>query len=120
MANRRGWFAVDLDGTLAFYDGYKGNVIGEPIPKMADRVKRWLSEGRTVKIMTARVAPKDSQTPEEVEEIRTMIEDWCEKHLGQRLEVTNEKDHAMIQLWDDRCVQVIPNTGIPVRMEKEN
>jgi len=27
------------------------------------------------------------------------------------LEVTNVKDFAMIELWDDRCKQVIINTG---------
>ena len=26
--------------------------------------------------------------------------------------MTHEKDFRMIQLWDDRCVQVIPNTGL--------
>jgi hypothetical protein len=30
------------------------------------------------------------------------------------LEVTNAKDMDMIELWDDRAVQVIPNTGNPV------
>ena len=78
---------------------------------MQERVKRWIAEGREVRIVTARVSPKDSQTKEEVEQIRTMIEDWCEKHLGKRLQVTNEKDHGMIELWDDRAIQVIKNTG---------
>jgi hypothetical protein len=39
------------------------------------------------------------------------IQDWCEKHIGRRLEVTCQKDFAMIELWDDRCVQVVCNTG---------
>ena len=30
------------------------------------------------------------------------------------LEITNAKDMDMIELWDDRCVQVIPNTGKPI------
>jgi len=27
------------------------------------------------------------------------------------VEITHAKDHKMIELWDDRVVQVIPNTG---------
>jgi hypothetical protein len=30
------------------------------------------------------------------------------------LEVTNVKDHRMIELWDDRCVQVTTNLGEPI------
>lgn len=36
---------------------------------------------------------------------------WLVKHGLPDLEVTNVKDFAMLELWDDRCVQVLPNTG---------
>ena len=53
-----GWIGVDLDGTLARYDGWKGpEHIGEPLMPMVERVKAWLAEGREVRIMTARVSP---------------------------------------------------------------
>lgn len=98
-----GWIGVDLDGTLAHYDGWKGiDHIGDPVPKMLARVKDWLAEGGTVKIFTARAA-----VPETV----TIIQDWCEKHGLPRLEVTNVKDFGMIELWDDRCYRVKMNTG---------
>jgi len=43
-----GWIGVDLDGTLAHYEGFKGaQHIGEPISPMVERVKRWLAEGKT-------------------------------------------------------------------------
>lgn len=42
------------------------------------------------------------------------IEKWCQMHIGGILPVTNVKDYAMVELWDDRAVQVIPNTGEPV------
>jgi hypothetical protein len=46
-----GWIGVDLDGTLAHYDGWKGaDHIGEPIAPMVERVKRWLSEGHEVRV----------------------------------------------------------------------
>lgn len=111
--NDSGWIGVDLDGTLAEYGEWKGvDTIGAPIPLMVERVKAWLSEGREVKIFTARMhghlAPLigggmcDALTP---------IENWCKRHIGQVLDVTNKKDFGMIELWDDRAVQVEPNTG---------
>ena len=106
-----GWIGVDLDGTLAEYDGWKGaEHIGAPVPAMADRVKRWLADGHKIKIFTARV----SGPFEEAEMVREAVAAWCAEHIGQRLEVTCVKDYAMIELWDDRAVQVIPNTGEPV------
>lgn len=108
-----GWIGVDLDGTLAHYEGWKGYwKIGEPIQPMVDRVKEWLAEGRKVKIFTARMA----QHGKTMKNGRTMniagpIEKWCEKHIGQKLEVTNIKDMQMRELWDDRAIQVELNTG---------
>lgn len=103
-----GWIGVDLDGTLAHYEGWKGiSHIGEPILPMLWRVRQWLKDGKTVKIFTARV----STQLEGDRSITEHIELWCEKHIGQRLEVTNRKDFGMIELWDDRCVTVEQNTG---------
>lgn len=112
--NPGGWIGVDLDGTLAMYDGYKGlDVIGEPIPRMVERVKAWLAEGRCVRIMTARVAQSVyRQRNADVFQTILAIQAWCEQHIGQRLEVTCIKDYQMVELWDDRAVQVVPNTGI--------
>lgn len=105
---KNGWYGVDLDATLANYVGYKKE-IGEPIPIMVRRVKLWLAIGRTVKVFTARVSkPTEDET---IAEIRKRIEDWCEKHIGQKLEVTNIKDHDLIEFWDDKAVRVEKNTG---------
>ena len=106
-----GWIGVDLDGTLAKYGEWMGSDhIGEPVPSMVARVKQWLSEGREVRIFTARVSVVDSfQKPS----VRDLIAEWCEKHIGQRLEITCCKDYGMVELWDDRCVRVVPNTGEP-------
>jgi hypothetical protein len=121
----KGWIAVDLDGTLAEYHGWQNTFhIGPPIPKMAERVKLWLAEGKDVRIFTARVdggsvaAGMDKTIPSSVielyhqtDKIITMIQDWTELHVGARLPVTCFKDYGMVELWDDRCVQVIKNTG---------
>lgn len=105
--NEKGWIAVDLDGTLAEYSGWVNEEhIGAPIPIMLERVKLWLSEGKDVRIFTARVGGE-----RDVPRIKGFIEAWCLEHLGQALPITNRKDYGMVELWDDRCVQVIPNTG---------
>lgn len=105
----RGWIGVDLDGTLAEYHGWVSSEhIGKPIPKMLERVKRWIESGREVRIMTARVAP----SKEDADVCRKAIERWLEEHLGMIIAITHEKDLFMTELWDDRAVQVIPNTGL--------
>jgi len=56
------YIAVDLDGTLAKYDGWKDDLqIGEPVAPMVERVKGWLDEGIKVKIMTARITAVNNE-----------------------------------------------------------
>lgn len=115
-----GWIGVDLDATLAYYDGWKGvDHIGDPIPSMLARVKAWIAEGQAVKILTARVYCGESGEPagdryRDAQLARRAIEKWSLKHVGVILPITCCKDFAMITLWDDRCVQVKPNTGEPL------
>lgn len=105
----RGWIGVDLDGTLAHYDGWKhATHIGEPIDRMVSRVIRWIAEGREVRIFTARVSTLDHA---ERTAIEAAIRVWCTKHIGYPLAVTCVKDYQMTELWDDRAVQVRVNTG---------
>lgn len=109
------WTGVDLDGTLAHYDGYKGpEHIGKPVAAMTDRVKEWLKAGKDVRIFTARVA----NDPQGL--ALKAIEDWSENNLGKKLPVTNVKDEKMEQLWDDRAVQVGRNTGEVIGGEDES
>lgn len=103
----KGWIGVDLDGTLAHYDEWRGpEHIGEPIGPMVERVKQWLAEGQRVKIFTARVYKEDLPGLN-----HHIIRCWCEAHIGVALEVTCTKDFTMTQLWDDRAIQVERNTG---------
>jgi hypothetical protein len=111
MSHTSGWIGVDLDGTLAHYDHWRGNShIGEPICTMVERVKQWLKEGKKVKIFTARMGTLKDGSFEKIDAMKA-IQTWCENHIGQRLEITATKDYAMIELWDDRCVCVERNTG---------
>lgn len=100
------WIGVDLDGTLAEYGRWSGmSSIGKPVPAMKQRVLEWVEAGYRVKVVTARASEKKGIPP---------VEKWLAKHGFPPLEVTNEKDFAMIELWDDRAVQVVANTGKPV------
>jgi hypothetical protein len=120
MSGHKGWIGVDLDATLAQYTKWEGiESIGDPVPSMIKRVKDWISSGQAVKIVTARVYCGESGEPagdryRDAQIARRVIEKWCLKHLGVILPVTCCKDFAMITLWDDRCVQVKPNTGEPL------
>jgi hypothetical protein len=113
VTTHQGWIGVDLDGTLATYEGWQGpELIGAPIPRMVERVKQWHKEGKEVRIFTARVACGESEDPWPTHRIRVAIQAWVLKHVGiERIPVTNKKDFAMVELWDDRAVQVTINTG---------
>lgn len=144
--NGKGWYGFDLDGTLAKYDGWKGiDHIGEPVKPMVELIRRMHDEGKIVKIMTARVAPRANAEYKDREkcvppgyaatadfsglsvDAKTWVEnmylvldtwgarefviDWCLKNLGFLPEITHEKDHLMLELYDDRVKQVVPNEG---------
>ena len=98
-----GWVGVDLDGTLAEYHGWNGaDNIGAPVRVMLERVKNWIDDGVTIKIFTARACIPEQIPP---------IQKWLKENGLPELEVTNMKDFAMVELWDDRCVHVEANTG---------
>lgn len=104
--NGSGWIGVDLDGTLAHYGSWVDvSHIGEPVPAMLARVQAWMNEGKEVRIFTARVSGADA------DEARRAIEIWCVVNLGRVLPVTCVKDFSMVELWDDRAVGVVKNTG---------
>lgn len=103
-----GWIGVDLDGTLAHYNGWDEGRIGPPIKPMLNRVLDWLNAGTEVRIVTARAC-----VPEQIPPIRA----WLVEHLGPKgadIKITNAKDFSMIELWDDRAVGVRTNTGLRV------
>lgn len=106
MDKDKAWIGVDLDGTLAYHNKFRGpDYIGKPIPIMLYRVRKWIEKGYRVKIVTARASD-----PEAI----PAVEAWLKKHGLGDLEVTNQKDYDMVELWDDRAVRVMANTGNPV------
>lgn len=123
----KGWYGFDLDGTLAKYDGWRGiDHIGEPVKPMVELIKRMHDEGKVVKIMTARIAPHKLEDGTVGEAYITVpdgekgaprnyahqfINDWCHFNLGFVPEIVYQKDHLMLELYDDRVKQVVPNEG---------
>lgn len=124
MASSNGWIGVDLDGTLAlwgpeyFGPGHNETVtaIGAPVPRMVKRIQYWRAQGIEVRIVTARVGVYgDVYGVGFADRQRVMIETWCKQHIGEVLPVTASKDFDMMELWDDRCVQVLLNTGLSLQ-----
>lgn len=121
-----GYIAVDFDGTVAEFESGDGawvawNEFGAPIPVMVERIKGWIQKGYTVKIFTARL-PEDQDPQARTvcpttgyayarSEMIEAISDYCWLHIGKKLEAINIKSHYAIEFWDDRAVQVVPNTG---------
>lgn len=110
MSNNKGWIGVDLDGTLAECDKWRGPLhIGKPVAAMVERLREVLAEGYEVRILTARVHPANVEGGRIVTKY---IQNWLEEECGlPRLQVTCRKDFEMVELWDDRAVGVEPNTG---------
>lgn len=102
----KGWIAVDFDGTLSVWQS--NDTVGPPVLVMVQRVKAWIAKGYEVRIFTIRVSFKD----EKKNECNTkMIEEFCLKYIGKVLAVTCRKDYNCIQIWDDKAIRVIKNTG---------
>lgn len=110
-----GWIGVDLDGTLAVQipGRVDPGLIGAPVPHMLARVQRWLSQGKDVRIFTARAYTDGSNARNfRAQQAKHAIDSWCMHYLGRTLPITSQKDFDLVEFWDDRAVQVIPNTGI--------
>lgn len=101
------WYGFDFDGTLVKQKKFPD--YGKPIEKMVARVKRYLAQGKNVKIFTARAA-----TPEQ----KKVVSDWTLQHIGQRLEVTNEKDHLCIRIIDNIARRAMADGSIKAAKSK--
>lgn len=100
------WLGVGFDGTLAACpEGPPPEQPGPAVPNMVKRVQDWLDQGLTVKVFTWRGA---------TEEGRAEVRAWLLREGLPELEVTDTKDFDMVEFWDCRGVQVIPNSGRPV------
>lgn len=114
MNNEKSWIGFDLDGTLAFeeaeWQGFEH--IGKPIKSMVDKLKAYLKQGKTVKIVTARV---NQYNELDNYVARIHICQWlCKQGLYtdiDYIEIVSGKDMYMEKLYDNHVVQVETNTG---------
>ena len=72
---------------------------------MLARVRHWLANGYRVKIVTARASEPEKGIPP--------VKRWLAENGLPDLEVTDRKDFGMIELWDDRAIQVVRDSGRP-------
>ena len=102
------WLAVDLDGTLAYYDGWKLDLItgkpliGHPIKGIVEQVRDRYEDGWKIAIFTARADNNESVVD---------IFDWCKKYGIPCDMVTNIKSKKFKEFWDDRAYHVPRNSG---------
>jgi len=98
-----GWHGVDLDGSIAWHRS--GQIsIGRPLAPMIARIRRWDNRGEEVRVVTARATLGAAE--------KVKVYDWIAENIGLPLEVTSEKDPWMIDLYDDRVVELEKNTGL--------
>jgi hypothetical protein len=126
------WVGVDFDATLfEYHEWVKWDSFGKIIPVMRDRVLAYLESGTNVRIVTARIG-----LPQYIHPYSGPIYNWqknsvckvsgemfsdemmiraMQAHMVDNglppLWVQCFKDYNMIRLYDDRAVQVEPNTG---------
>ena len=105
--------AVDLDGTLAHYDGWKGvGHIGAIIPSVANAILLAKKEGADIWIFTARVSD-----PKDAEEAGNNIVKYLTENGIPFDGLTAIKHKFFSEFWDDRAIQVIKNQGLFVLNE---
>ena len=123
-AKLAGWIGIDLDGVLV-EEGDHLPDLGPPIAAGISLVRRLRADGWDVRIFTARIAT-DPDNPAWiaaaasygfhtagawVADQETRIHDFCLQHWGVELPITATKDWRMVLCYDDRAVQMVPNTG---------
>lgn len=85
-------FAIDLDGTLLQYDGFKNlHDFGDPIPHALEWVTKKLAAGHKITVFTTR--------PNFAEVQKALLDRGFPK-----LEVTNVKSHHFSCFIDDRAM----------------
>jgi hypothetical protein len=116
MSNKT-WWGFDVDKTTFVDHGGKGGAIGEPIKGMIRRIKHFLRTGRKVCIVTARVHPSEPDREEQVLTVSRALDAVLGPEMASKIDIRCDKDRHMIDLYDDRAKQVIPNKGILVQNE---
>lgn len=107
-SHNSGFIGVDFDGTLATtVKDFSEEATGEPIQPMVDKVKKWIKEGKDVRLFTARKP-------------HPALRRWMTKNLGVILPIENVKQPTMYAFYDDRAIAVERDTGELYSEENED
>jgi len=87
--------AIDFDGVIHTYKGWRDGLLDVPIPGMKEFIMMLQTRGAEVVVFSTREAP--------------IIEAWLELHNFPRLEVTNEKLKRFSVFIDDRNMLFHPD-----------
>ncbi len=100
--------AVDLDGVLAQYDGWKGiDQIGDPMPNAAKFIRALMTLG-SVMIYSTRTCP-DQNHGRDAEELAQYVTSWLRKHEIPYDSVwVGDGKPAAVAYIDDRAVTCRP------------
>jgi hypothetical protein len=90
MSRQKRTIAIDFDGVLHRYSGYRDGFIDVPIEGARGFVERLLARGNTPVVFTTRD--------------KEMVEQWLKKHKFPAIEVTNHKRPFWLIL-DDRAIE---------------
>jgi len=105
--------ALDLDRTLAFYEG--GGPIGKVVPDMINNINTWLNKGYKISIFTARLSRfnKDGtrRFSQDIERNAQTIRKLLNDNGLPPFEITSDKRPYFTHFVDDKAVAVEPNQG---------
>lgn len=91
MSRSRRTIAIDFDGVLHQYNGFKGeDVFNEPLPLARERVEQLLARGHEVVVFTTRQS--------------ALVRGWLQRYNFPEVSVTNVKQPFWI-IIDDRALR---------------
>jgi hypothetical protein len=115
MPEHKPTIAVDLDGTLAFYDGWRDRShIGDPLPGALEGVKALVEAGFKVTVFTCRCS---HETHDEftggysVEDSANIVRVWLKQHcFPEEVAVFTGRGKPFAECYlDDRALRVAPH-----------
>ena len=109
MQRRNRTVAVDLDGVLAKYDGWKGlENIGDPI-EGAKEFMASLSEKYFVLVHTARIANENVKTEDHIQRVKNLVVEWLNENEIPFGDVYTGRGKPLATAFiDDRAVSCTP------------
>ena len=96
---------VGLDGTLSHQseDASAEDKIGDPVKPMLERVRKWIADGKSVMVFTARAETAGGMLA---------VRFWLDAHDLQTVGVTDKITRDADEIWSCRAVGIMLNKGV--------